>query len=85
MLEEPPENGWETIPNGWTDFDKTYEVLELLRHLPYLSYKVQGAPDCQIMGWHVGTANSDGQDLKEMSEPDPDEAVIPPHIVGLTV
>ncbi|KAG9380356.1 hypothetical protein A1F94_009251 [Pyrenophora tritici-repentis] len=39
MIDEPPENGWETIPNGWINFEKTDEVIDLLRRLPYLSYE----------------------------------------------
>jgi len=46
---------------------------------------VQGAPDCQFIGWHVGNENADGQVFKDSSEPDCDEAIIPPHIVGLTL
>jgi hypothetical protein len=38
IIQEPPEDGWPTIsPNGWPRFDKTDKVIDLLRHLPYIS------------------------------------------------
>ncbi|USP81890.1 hypothetical protein yc1106_09164 [Curvularia clavata] len=84
MIQEPPEGGWTSIPDGWTDFDKTEEVLELLRHLPYLNFKVMGAPDCRFMNWHTGLTNWNGEKLKLFTEILPEEGMIPPHIVGLT-
>jgi hypothetical protein len=45
-VEEPPEGGWPAIPrNGWPGFDKTDEVVALLRELPYLKgWDVHAAP-----------------------------------------
>jgi hypothetical protein len=90
-LLEPPEGGWPSIPpSGWNNFDKTEEVIALLRHLPYLRqgfdpFLINGAPYTVFADWQFTDENIDGQDLKEWSEPDPDEAGIPAHIVGLTV
>jgi hypothetical protein len=82
---EPPEDGWATInPNGWPNFDKTDKVIDLLRHLPYISAETNIAPDCEFVDWHTNRADMDGEDLKEATEPDPDEAKILSHIVGLT-
>lgn len=88
---EPPVGGWPSIPsNGWRNFDKTDEVIALLRELPYLRqgsdpYEINGAPYTVFADWQFTDEDIDGQDLKEWSEPDPDEAEIPAHIVGLTV
>lgn len=88
---EPPEGGWPSIPpQGWRNFDKTDEVISLLRELPYLRryhdpFKVHGAPYTAFADWQDMDGDIDGQDLKDWSEPDPDEATIPAHIVGLTV
>jgi hypothetical protein len=82
---EPPEGGWDTIsPEGWPNFDKTEEVVDLLRHLPYLETYTNIAPHCEFMAWHSVPADLDGADLKEATEPHPEEAQIPSHIVGLT-
>jgi hypothetical protein len=89
-VQEPPENGWPSIPlNGWKNFDKTDEVIALLRELPYLRehpdpYQIHGAPYTVFGDWQCAPEDIDGQDLKEWSEPDPDEVDIPAHIVGLT-
>ena len=50
---EPPESGWDEInPRGWVNFDKTDKVIDLLRHLPYLSMDVNIAPECEFVDWH---------------------------------
>jgi hypothetical protein len=87
-IAEPPEVGWDTIdPNGWPNFDKTEEVVELLRHLPYINQGngAQGAANCDFMDWHTTPADMDGEDIREATEPHPDDATIPSHIVGLTI
>jgi hypothetical protein len=90
-VQEPPESGWPSIPlNGWRNFDKTDEVIALLRELPYLRetsapFGLHGAAFTVFGDWHTASEDIDGQLLKEWSEPDPDEAAIPAHIVGLTV
>jgi hypothetical protein len=85
---EPPEGGWPSIsPNGWKNFDKTDEVIQLLRHLPYMKsdIDVQHAPEITFIDWHSTLPDADGVGLKQLTEPYPDEADIPPHVVGLTV
>ncbi|KAI1512572.1 hypothetical protein Ptr86124_008538 [Pyrenophora tritici-repentis] len=59
MIDEPPENGWETIPNGWINFEKTDEVIDLLRRLPYLSYESAYWPECPGVVKHTGTLLED--------------------------
>lgn len=87
---EPPEGGWPFIPpNGWTNFDKTDEdeVIALLRELPYLraGAETNGVPYTVFADWQCTAEEIDGQDLKEWSEPDPDEAEISAHVVVPTV
>lgn len=86
---EPPEGGWPNIPvDGWPNFNKTDEVMALLRELPYIdlgSQDTHGAPDVVFADWRRLSPDLDGKDRKEWSEPDPDEAEIPAHIVGITV
>jgi hypothetical protein len=86
-VQEPPKGGWPTIPqNGWPGFDKTDEVVALLRELPYLKgWDVHAAPYTVIAEWYIMDEDADGEGLKEWTEPDPDEATIPAHIVGFTV
>jgi hypothetical protein len=87
---EPPDDGWSSIsPNGWNNFDKTDGVVTLLRKLPYLRqgsnpFQNNGTPYNVFTDWQFTDEDIDGQDLKEWSEPDPDEAEIPAHIVCLT-
>jgi hypothetical protein len=90
-MQEPPEGGWPSIPlNGWRNFDKTDEVVALLRELAYLRTEsdpclTNGAPATVFLAWHHVPEDIDGQDIKELTEPHPDDAKIPAHIVGLTV
>src|SRR5690349_17737161 len=51
---EPPEEGWPlTDPKGFGQaLGKSDEVVELLRHLPYISYvKARGAVNCWFADW----------------------------------
>jgi hypothetical protein len=47
---EPPAGGWPSIPAvGWSNFNKTPEVIALLREIPYLRegydpFLIHGAP-----------------------------------------
>jgi hypothetical protein len=82
---EPPEHGWDTInPKGWPNLDKTEEVIQLLHHLPYICQD-EIAPGCQFVNCHMTPAEKDGEDIREATKPYPNEATIPPYIVGLTV
>ncbi|KAF2995703.1 hypothetical protein E8E13_003944 [Curvularia kusanoi] len=86
VVVEPPEDGWDTInPIGWANFDKTDKVIDLLRHLPYINMDINIAPDCEFVDWHTIPVEMDGTDIKEATEPDPEDATIPFHIVGLTL
>ncbi|KAK8137613.1 hypothetical protein PG984_003106 [Apiospora sp. TS-2023a] len=86
---EPPEGGWPHMEN-LRCMGKTDEVIELLRHLPYLRNKQPEAEDGTTPltpGSVWFRPNEDwGQDLRQASEPYEfvDEGVIPPSVVGLT-
>lgn len=83
---EPPQNGWHEIHwSGWHNFDKTDRVIDLLRHLPYVDMAVEIAPNCELVDWYTTPADMDGEDIKEATEPHPEDAMIPSHIVGLTL
>jgi hypothetical protein len=85
-IHEPPQDGWHEIHwSGWHNFEKTDRVIDLLRHLPYVSMDVNIAPESEFVDWHTTPADMDGEDIKEATEPHPDEATIPSHIVGLTL
>jgi hypothetical protein len=60
-------------------------VIDLLRHLPYVDMAVEIAPNCELVDWHTTPAAMDSGDIKEATEPHPDDAMIPSHIVGLTL
>jgi hypothetical protein len=60
------------------------KVIDLLRHLPYISGFTQIAPECDLVSWHTCRGDEDGADFHEVSEPFEDEAKIPSYIVGLT-
>jgi hypothetical protein len=84
---EPSGNEWDTIsPDGWPNFDKTEEAMDLLHHLPYIrtDNEIDIAPHCEFVDWYATPADLDGGDIRFGTEPDSDDAVIPSHIVGLT-
>lgn len=78
-------DGHEIHWSGWHNFDKTDRVIDLLRHLPYVDMTVEVAPECELVDWHTTPANMDGEDIKEATEPHLEDAMIPSHIVGLTL
>ncbi|KAI0017891.1 hypothetical protein F4780DRAFT_566146 [Xylariomycetidae sp. FL0641] len=89
----PPSEGWPTIAN-LRCMGKTDEVIELLKHLPYIQRieddGAQAAPGCHFADWRqLSCAASpessvDGQRLRLCSEPPELLAKIPPHVIGLT-
>lgn len=51
---QDPDGDWPSITSDtWTDFDKSDEVIALLRHLPYISdtnyEEADGAPGCKFV------------------------------------
>ena len=83
---QPPQNGWHEIHwSGWHNIDRTERVIEILRHLPCVDMAVEIAPNCELVDWHTTPAEMDGEDIKEATEPHPEDAMIPSYIVGLTL
>lgn len=89
---EPPAEGWPSIttdtmrPQG-----KTNEVVELLRHLPYIrntAFELQGAAYTQFADWQFYSTgpvlrNNLGDDIRVVTE-GLEYANTPAHVVGLT-
>lgn len=88
---EPPPGGWPSISTDKHEsFGKTKEVVELLRHLPYISTadyenRAQALPYCYFYDYN--------NDFEECLDVDPWERCasegmaaefLPPHIVGLS-
>ena len=49
LLQEPLETGWPNIaPHGWRNYDKTPEVIDLLRYLPYIREDGWGEKDLVV-------------------------------------
>ncbi|KAF3000662.1 hypothetical protein E8E13_000163 [Curvularia kusanoi] len=91
LLLEPPEGGWpNTTAKNMRGFDKTDEVLALLRHLPYIDSGnngiAHGSARCFFADWPSLAGNDpkrDASTLKWTIEDDFDDEV-PAHVVGLT-
>lgn len=93
---EPPALGWSNITKeSWQAFGKTDEVIELLRHLPYIhepsdnGQHMQSAAHCHFSdyrspGWATYLGQNKGQDIKTMTEGRYSDEV-PDHVIGLTV
>lgn len=87
---EPPEGGWPSISAATLQTGKTAEVIDLLRHLPYIACdhvgRIQGAPGCHFANWdnlaRYSWHKSD-YGLNVITEGYCCENV-PPHVVGLT-
>lgn len=86
---EPPTTGWPSIDNLQC-MGKTPEVLDLLRHLPYIRREendgLQAFPGCCFADWRelAQRAGDDGHGLRVCSEPVELVDRIPPHVIGLT-
>lgn len=96
-----PHSGW---PSSTIDrlqcMGKTTQVLDLLRHLPYIRGEEDdgpqaGVPGCRFADWRhlaeicdpeTGESGPDGNTLRECSEPVElvERDVIPPNVIGLT-
>ena len=95
---EPPEGGWPlTDPKGFGQaLGKTDEVVELLRHLPYISFnEAHGVPECWFADWQhcMGLYNAgyvyEGEpDILERVRITTENAIpreeMSPHVIGLT-
>jgi hypothetical protein len=90
LVLQAPDGGWPSITSDtWTDFDKSDEVIALLRHLPYITHtnyeEADGAPECKFADWQSLTRITDGEQIRILTEIDADEGVVPAHVVGLTI
>ena len=86
---EPPADGWPSIGH-WEGFDKTDEVISLLRHLPYLRHgswpeDTMVAPECSFVDWQGFPEHYTNDLIKECTEPGSHMGPVPPHVVGLTI
>jgi hypothetical protein len=92
---EPPEGGWPTITtDSLRGLGKTDEVIELLRHLPYIAvpsdetFRAHGAPKAVFADWQEDARITlDGypaEDLRSVSEGIRRTEHVPPSVVGLT-
>lgn len=80
---EPPKGGWPSITsNTWDDFDKTNEVVSLLRCLPYIRdggpIAIDGAPGCKFADWQALAHDVDGDEVKIYTEIVNNKGTIPP-------
>lgn len=85
-IDEPPPEGWPTTTTeSKRDLGKTDEVIELLRHLPYIPqdndyHMLQGAPYCRFHDWRSNSGL--GEDIKVRTEDCAEN--VPAHVIGLT-
>lgn len=99
IAEPPSEDGWPDItPQRFQTFAKTTEVLDLLRHLPYITgapldfwgQRPHAGPHIQFhdytreLGYRLNRPlnDEDGEDLRLMTEDLP-PGQVPSHVVGL--
>ncbi|KAF2132619.1 hypothetical protein P153DRAFT_363918 [Dothidotthia symphoricarpi CBS 119687] len=88
---EPPPEGWAHITNRHSTLDKSKEVINLLRHLPYIkstldsTVDAEGAPDCTFADWQdIFQRASDRRTITIGTEDSAISHYIPKHVVGLT-
>jgi hypothetical protein len=95
---EPPKDGWpEITKESMSAFEKSDEVIELLKHLPYIeessspNWEVQAAPNCYLADYRSSSVASylkdgRGEDLRVITEglAAVGEGNVPAHVVGLT-
>ncbi|KAI1390260.1 uncharacterized protein F4822DRAFT_401363 [Hypoxylon trugodes] len=93
---EPPPEGWPTITKEkFSPLGKSDEVIELLRHLPYIreppddKYRLYGGPFIHLQDWRSGRENQallegDGEGLKVITEGWQAFETTPPDVIGLT-
>lgn len=87
---EPPPGGWPTITKDkMRSLGKTDEVIELLRHLPYLrdtQWEMQGAPWCRFMDWSsYDISKMDKEEIEgiKICTEGPANETSPAHVIGL--
>ncbi|KAH7092264.1 hypothetical protein FB567DRAFT_516871 [Paraphoma chrysanthemicola] len=96
FIVEPPQNGWPDISTDATNhLGKTEQVMDLLRHLPYIakrpkSNRPEGIPGARFIDWpyivrRIAAGHSDAEGELLMSEGFEDQfnGKIPSHCIGL--
>jgi len=93
VVAEAPPGGWPAI-DVLRDMDKTSEVLELLRHLPYIRREFEdtdpeGSPRTHFADWPalaslVADGEEDCDDLRLVTEGEELCEILPPHVFSLT-
>lgn len=92
-IEEPPEDGWPNITaDTMRGLGKTDEVVQLLRHLPYIrsDERVQGGPWVEFANWretageHGIVSDEEGESARVCSEPPEYVDNIPPQVISIT-
>jgi hypothetical protein len=88
---EPPPGGWAHITTRSFTLDKSKEVINLLRHLPYIkstlndTIDAEGAPECTFADWQdIFQRGADSRTIRIGTEDSPISGSIPKHVVGLT-
>ncbi|KAI8960797.1 hypothetical protein F5Y11DRAFT_358166 [Daldinia sp. FL1419] len=79
---EPPQGGWPNLRANLQSFEKSDEVISLLRHLPYIR-RPSDDRDRKISDW-AAKGRMAGEDFKMLSEDFSIREDVPPHVVGLT-
>lgn len=88
---EPPPEGWTHITNRSFTLDKSKEVINLLRHLPYIkstlndTIDAEGAPECAFADWQdIFQRGADRRTIKTGTEDSSISDAVPKHVIGLT-
>ncbi|KAF1945282.1 hypothetical protein EJ02DRAFT_451591 [Clathrospora elynae] len=88
---EPPPEGWAHITTRSFTLDKSKEVINLLRHLPYIkstlndTVDAEGAPDCAFADWQdIFQRGADCRTIRIGTEDSSISDNIPKYVVGLT-
>jgi hypothetical protein len=90
-VNEPPPEGWAHITTRSFTLDKSKEVINLLRHLPYIkstlndTVDAEGAPDCTFADWQdIFQRGADRRTIRIGTEDSSISDSIPKHVIGLT-
>jgi hypothetical protein len=98
QIVEPPAGGWPSISSDeLQELDKTDEVIDLIRHLPYIrapdnrGRQAQAAAYCYFANWANDSLiasgdehSDDSESLRVSSEGSENYEAVPPHVIGLT-
>ncbi|KAK6834142.1 hypothetical protein PG989_002999 [Apiospora arundinis] len=88
---EPPEGGWPQITQESIGYlEKTDEVIELLRHLPYIrdddeTLTPQAAPGTRLVDWSRFATRGLDRDSALLATDGDEWEHVPPHVVGLAL